>query len=142
MAGHRVSKGSPFNALGSLNSCDAVVIETQDDWFVYRVLPMADEVQDWNPASRPQCAQVAPLTGEYDGVEGREIVDPSDYAQVLPVPKVNASGADALAAATQRILTLTTCHPQFSDRQRMIIHAVLTQSYAKAAGFQPPELAG
>ena len=41
---HRVSKGSPFNELGLLDSCDALVIETQDDWFVYRVLPMQDEI--------------------------------------------------------------------------------------------------
>ena len=40
----------------------------------------------------------------------------------------------------QRVITLTTCHPQFSDRERMIIHGVLTQSYAKAPGFLPPEL--
>ena len=48
VAGHRVSKGSPFNDLGLLASCDALVIETQDDWFVYRVLPMADEVATWS----------------------------------------------------------------------------------------------
>ena len=43
MAGHRVSKGSPFNPLGELSSCDALIIETQDDWFIYRVLPMPEE---------------------------------------------------------------------------------------------------
>ncbi len=141
VAGHRVSKGSPFNALDTLNACDAIVIETQDEWFVYRVLPMADEAIGWNPASRPECADVQPLTGEYDGVVGREIVDPSDYAQVLPVPHVDAVGPAALAAADQRLITLTTCHPQFSDAQRMIIHGVLTKTYAKAPGFLPPELA-
>ena len=52
VAGHRVTKGAPFNALGTLNSCDALVIETQDEWFVYRVLPMADEAAAWNPAAR------------------------------------------------------------------------------------------
>jgi sortase A len=140
VAGHRVSKGAPFNALGTLNSCDAIVIETQSEWFVYRVLPMGDEAASWNPASRAQCAGVAPLTGDYAGVVGREIVDPSDYAQVLPIPHVNATGPEALAAATQRLITLTTCHPQFSDRERMIIHGVLTKTYAKAEGFLPPEL--
>ncbi len=140
VAGHRVSKGSPFNALGTLNSCDAIVIETKDDWFVYRVLPMAAEKASWNPASRPECAEVAPLTGDYTDLTGRVITDPTDYAQVLPVPEVDATGPAAVAAATQRIITLTTCHPQFSDRQRMIIHGVLTKSYAKADGFLPPEL--
>ncbi len=140
VAGHRVSKGAPFNALGTLNSCDALVIETRDEWFVYRVLPMAEEAATWDPAARAQCAGVAPLTGAYAGVVGREIVDPSDYAQVLPIPHVNASGPEALAAADQRLITLTTCHPQFSDRERMIIHGVLTTTYAKADGFVPPEL--
>jgi sortase A len=140
VAGHRVSKGAPFNALGTLNSCDALIVETQDEWFVYRVLPMADEAAGWDGAARPQCAGVAPLTGAYAGVVGREIVDPSDYAQVLPVPHVDATGPEALAAATQRLITLTTCHPQFSDRERMIIHGVLTNTYAKADGFLPPEL--
>jgi len=40
----------------------------------------------------------------------------------------------------ERLITLTTCHPQFSDAQRMIIHGVLVKSYAKAPGFLPPEL--
>ena len=140
VAGHRVSKGAPFNALGTLESCDALIVETRDEWFVYRVLPMAEEVATWDPAARPQCAGVAPLTGAYSGVAGREIVDPSDYAQVLPIPHVDAAGPAALAAADQRLITLTTCHPQFSDRERMIIHGVLTRTYAKADGFLPSEL--
>ena len=59
------------------------------------------------------------------------------YAQVLPVPHVDST---AVPPDAQRVITLTTCHPQFSDRERMIIHGVLTQSYAKAPGFLPPEL--
>ena len=76
-------------------------------------------------------------TGAYDGVFGREITLPTDYAQVLPVPHVDSHRVPADA---QRMITLTTCHPQFSDAQRMIIHGVLVQSYAKSAGFLPPEL--
>ncbi len=139
IAGHRVSKGSPFNDLGLLASCDAIVVETQDDWFVYRVLPMAEEVATWNPAARPQCADVPVQTGQYEGVYGREITLPGDYAQVLPVPHVDSS---AVPPDAQRVITLTTCHPQFSDAERMIMHGVLTASYAKAPGFLPPELTG
>ena len=137
-AGHRVSKGSPFNDLGLLNSCDAVVVQTQDDWFVYRVLPMADEVSDWGKTPRPQCKGVAPGTGPYAGVFGREITEPTDYAQVLPVPHVDST---VVPPNAQRLITLTTCHPQFSDAQRMIIHGVLVRSYGKSPGFLPPELA-
>jgi len=66
VAGHRVSKGSPFNDLGLLNSCDAVVVETQDDWFVYRVLPMAEQESTWAATPRPHCAgvQVQTLSAE------------------------------------------------------------------------------
>jgi sortase A len=137
VAGHRVSKGSPFNDLGLLNSCDAVVVETQDDWFVYRVLPMADEVAGWASTPRAHCDGVGVQTGAYDGVFGREITVPSDYAQVLPIPHVNSTEVPGDA---ERLITLTTCHPQFSDQQRMIIHGVLVRSYAKSSGFLPPEL--
>jgi len=137
VAGHRVSKGSPFNDLGLLASCDAVVVETQDDWFVYRVLPMDDEVATWDQTQHAHCAGVGVQTGPYAGVYGREITVPSDYAQVLPVPHVNNT---VVPPDAQRMITLTTCHPQFSDAQRMIIHGVLVRSYSKSAGFLPPEL--
>ena len=137
VAGHRVSKGSPFNELGLLNSCDSVVIETQSDWFVYRVLPMQNEVASWKTTPHAHCAGVAPQTGQYASTFGREITDPSDYAEVLPVPHVEATTVPSNA---ERLITLTTCHPQFSDAQRMIIHGILVKSYKKAAGFLPPEL--
>jgi len=137
VAGHRVSKGAPFNDLGLLASCDAVVVETRDDWFVYRVLPMAEETATWADTPRPHCEGVGVQTGSYEGVYGREITVPSDYAQVLPVPHVNST---AVPADAERIITLTTCHPQFSDAERMIIHGVLVKSYAKSPGFLPPEL--
>ena len=137
IAGHRVSKGSPFNAMAQLAACDAIIVETKDDWFVYRMLPTEQDDAAWKTTTHPHCAGVAPLTGQYAGVYGREITTPDDYAQVLPVPHVaNAAvPTDAL-----RLITLTTCHPQFSDAERMIIHGVLVKSYAKSAGFLPPEL--
>ena len=137
VAGHRVSKGSPFNDLGLLVSCDALVVETQDDWFVYRVLPMQEEESGWDGTQHAHCAGVGAQTGQYAGVYGREITVPTDFAQVLPVPHVDST---TVPPDAQRVITLTTCHPQFSDRERMIIHGVLTQSYAKAPGFLPPEL--
>jgi sortase A len=138
VAGHRVSKGSPFNDLGLLESCDAVVVQTQDDWFVYRVLPMAEEVAGWSATPRANCDGVQVQTGAYENVFGREITVPADYAQVLPVPHVDSM---LVPPDAQRLITLTTCHPQFSDAERMIVHGVLVRSYAKSSGFLPPELA-
>ena len=137
VAGHRVSKGSPFNNLGLLNSCDAIVIETQSDWFVYRVLPMSSEIATWTSTQHAHCDGVAPQKGAYAGVFGREITVPSDYAQVLPVPHVESTTVPANA---ERLITLTTCHPQFSDTQRMIIHGTLVKTYKKSGSFLPPEL--
>ena len=137
VAGHRVSKGSPFNQLGLLASCDALVIETQSDWFVYRVLPMPNEVAGWTSTGRAHCSGVAPQAGQYSQTFGREITVPADYSQVLPVPHRDST---LVPAGAERLITLTTCHPQFSDTQRMVVHGVLVKSYKKATGFLPPEL--
>lgn len=140
VAGHRVGKGAPFNDLDLLSSCDAIVIETQTDFFVYRVLPHAEELAGWatGKGTQPQCAQVSTLRtnaadgGPYGETSGREIVSPREGDVVWPVPH---KPADMLPKTQQvALLTLTTCHPRFSARQRLIVHAVLTAQYAKAAG--------
>jgi sortase A len=50
---------------------------------------------------------------------GREIVAPDDVAVMLPVPR------QPEATPTQALLTLITCHPQYSARQRLILTAEL-----------------
>ncbi|MEO7125061.1 MAG: class E sortase [Nakamurella sp.] len=137
LAGHRVNKGAPFDDLGLLQSCDAIVIETQSEWYVYRMLPQKDEVATWADTAHAHCAGVSVQTGKYKGVYGQEITTPADIAQVYPVPHVDNT---VVPAGAERLITLTTCHPKFSDRQRMIIHGVLTASYPKADGFVPPEM--
>ncbi|MBB3049602.1 sortase (surface protein transpeptidase) [Prauserella isguenensis] len=137
VAGHRVGKGAPFNDLDLLNSCDPVVIETGDSFYVYRVLPMAGEVDGWaeGKGTQQRCANVAPLQDKqhaYDETFGRRIVLPSRGDAVSPVPY---KARNPLPKASQAsLLTLTTCHPQFSDAERMIIHGVLTNQYKKAQG--------
>ncbi|TKG73354.1 class E sortase [Prauserella endophytica] len=137
VAGHRVGKGAPFNDLDLLNSCDAIVIETADSFYVYRVLPMADEAAGWaeGKGRDPKCANVAPLRdrdGAYAETVGRVIVTPGRGDAVAPVPY---QPADVLPKASQAaLLTLTTCHPRFSDRERMIIHSVLTNQLKKQPG--------
>ena len=138
MAGHRVNKGAPFNDLDLLNSCDAIVIETVDAWFVYRMLPTEQESAGWSSAAhaalRWRRARRPGSTPEFR---------PGDHrpqrlsSRCFRCPHVNSTTVPANA---ERLITLTTCHPQFSDAQRMIIHGVLVKSYKKAAGFLPPEL--
>ncbi|WP_229787144.1 class E sortase [Actinokineospora fastidiosa] len=134
VAGHRVGKGAPFNDLDLLNPCDAIVIETQTDWFVYRMLPTSDQPVD--PAD-PRCKGVEAQEGEYAAAVGRRIVTPDKGEVVLPVP----GNADAQVPKDQlkRMMTLTTCHPKFSNAQRMIVHAVLVREQPKGDDL-PPEL--
>jgi sortase A len=61
-------------------------------------------------------------------VTGTRIVRPSAIEVTYPVP------GDRGAAPTQQLLTLTTCHPRFSARQRMVVSARLTATDLKSAG--------
>ena len=105
LAGHRVGKGSPFLDADELLPGDPIVVETATSWYVYRVLG-------------------TPGTTDYgtdaNGVPGQQIVTPDRVDVIAPVP-----GGAADAAPAGAYLTLTTCHPKYSARQRLIVHAAL-----------------
>jgi sortase A len=129
VAGHRVGKGAPFNDLDLLESCDAIVVETKTHWTTYRMLPKKSEVAKWSKTGTdPRCARVSPLGAPYDKTFGQEIVTPDKGTVISPVP--NFAGPTPTAQQVA-LLTLTTCHPKFSDRQRLIVHAVMTDNVAK-----------
>ena len=121
LAGHRVGKGSPFLDTDKLVPGDAIVVETAQNWYVYRVL-----------------GDVA--TGDYttdaSGIPGQQIVKPDDVSVIAPTP--DAAGA----APSGAYLTLTTCHPKYSAKQRLIVHAVLDGDPVSKAEFPdgPPAL--
>jgi sortase (surface protein transpeptidase) len=112
IAGHRTTYGSPFRDLDQLKPGDPIVVETADSWFVYRVLG-------------------DPATGDYtsdpSGIPGQQIVRPEDVEVISPTPNAAAD-----AAPTGAYLTLTTCHPRYSARQRLVIHARLDAAVSKA----------
>jgi sortase A len=62
---------------------------------------------------------------DYQGAEYRYLVTesflttPGNGDVVAPVP------GDPTARPTEALITLTTCHPRFSGRERLIIHGVL-----------------
>jgi len=122
IAGHRTTYGSPFRDLDLVQPGDPIIVETADNWFVYRVLGNA-------------------ATGDFEsdpsGIPGREIVSPEDVAVVNPTPNAAAG-----APPTGAYLTLTTCHPRFSARQRLIVHAVLDGAAVSKADMPdgPPAL--
>lgn len=143
VAGHRVGKGAPFNDLDLLRSCDAIVIETQTDWYVYRVLPMKGEATGWDQGrgALPQCTDVQPLGEPYQNVVGQQIVLPSQSEVIAPIP--GEPGVEAPADRRAALITLTTCHPRFSAKQRLIVHGVFTDQYPKDPanpGARPVEL--
>ena len=134
-----MSKGSPFNDLGLLNSCDAVVIETAGR--LVRLPGAADAGRGrllGTHATRRTATGWPRRPAQYAGVFGREITDA--VATTRRCCRCRTSTSTTVPADAERLITLTTCHPQFSDAQRMIIHGVLVKSYTKAAGFLPPEL--
>jgi sortase A len=143
VAGHRVGKGAPFNDLDLLRSCDAIVIETQTDWFVYRLLPMAGEATGWEQGrgASAQCTDVRPLGTPYEHVVGRQIVLPSQSSVIAPIP--NYPERVAPPDRQVALISLTTCHPRFSAKQRLIVHGVFTKQYPKDPanpGALPTEL--
>ena len=121
IAGHRVGKGSPFLNLDKLKAGSAIVIRTKSFWYTYRVVG--------GPGGNADAVSVL-------GFPGREIVDPSDVGVIAPVPDKPG------AKPTQRVLTLTTCHPKFTARQRMVIHAELEGTPFPVSQGVPPSMTG
>ena len=147
LAGHRNGSGAVFEHLDRLGSCDAVVIETATQWLTYRVLPV-----EAGSAERLAAAQncLAPeqsdriATGDYAHVRGVHVTSPDAVEVIAPVPGAAGGssaagtaeevGAAEIAGAPERLLTLTTCHPMYSNAERLIVHAVLTETTAKTDG--------
>ncbi|RNE50042.1 class E sortase [Corynebacterium alimapuense] len=140
VAGHRVGKGAPFNDLDNLEVCDAVVIETQTDWVTYRILPI-DATGDVRRAEASECLSPEQVervsTGDYSAVNGRHITLPGAIEVINPIPgSTEVNSTEGL----EGLITLTTCHPRFSNAQRMIIHAMEVESTPKTDGQRPAVL--
>lgn len=72
------------------------------------------------------------------------IVMPDEVEVIAPVPGL-ASG-EPVPELTERFITLTTCHPMFSARERFIVHGTLTSwmpvSQGTPAALAPPAEGG
>jgi len=117
VAGHRVGKGEPFLNLDKLRPGDPVIVETESTWFVYRVKGnrTSGEVTAMNK----------------DGIPGREIISPTDGDVLLPVPDHPGS------KPTERLMTMTTCHPKFTASRRMVVYAKLATK-VPSSGLKMP----
>ena len=148
LAGHRNGSGAVFQYIDRLQPCDPVVIETETQWMTYRVLPVAQDY-DQRLAEASDCMDHTTADrlagGEYSQVQGNHITTPDAVEVLSPVPggpwppvDENPREDDETLGRQplERMLTLTTCHPQFSNAERLIVHAVLTETTAKTD--QPP----
>lgn len=66
---------------------------------------------------------------------GEQVVAPTAVEVTYPVP-----GRPGVAP-TQRLLTMTTCNPRYSARQRLVVSARLQSAQAKGPGVVPTALA-
>lgn len=100
------------------------MVETRNTWDTYRVLPI-NATGTGRRKAAAECftpERVEQLTtGDYAAVQGRHITLPGDIRVPDPVPGQVIEFSGELAG----VLTLTTCHPQFSYAERMIVHGML-----------------
>lgn len=102
VSGHRTTYLAPFKRVDRLLVGDAIIVETDDVWFTYRV-------------------------------RSKRVVAPTALEVAAPVP------FHAGKKPAKRRITLTTCHPMYTARQRLIIFGELTRARPKSAG-RPPAL--
>jgi sortase A len=119
VAGHRTTYLAPFNNIDRLQPGDAIVLETRDRWYTYTVRDM-------------------PTTPGYPAVPYQEIVDPTRVEVAYAVP----DQPDPAAKPSLRMLTFTSCNPKYSAAQRIVVHALLTDTMQKSGDQLPPALAG
>lgn len=98
IAGHRTTYGAPFNRLDEIRAGDPIIVETAIGTHVY-------VVRD-------------PRTIH----EETRMIDVGDDAGWMAVDATSLWVVDPLEGA---FLTLTTCHPEFSSRQRLVVVAEL-----------------
>jgi sortase A len=110
VAGHRTTYLHPFYNINELQPGDAVVVETRQSWFTYRV-------------------QNIPRTK----AKYQEVVSPTDVSVAYPVP----DQPNAALAPTQRVFTLTSCNPRYSAVQRIVVHGVLVATQSRLQGLPP-----
>ncbi|MEN0129286.1 MAG: class E sortase [Brevundimonas sp.] len=110
VAGHRTTYAKPFNRILELKKGDPVVVRTV--------------TLDGGPGTD---------TWYVYRVVSTQVVAPTQVDVIAPVPN------DPSAKPTKRMMTMTTCHPMFSARERFIVHLELDY-WAPVSSGTPAEL--
>jgi len=106
VAGHRTTYQHPFKDIANLRRGDYIVLETKQHWFTYRIEDIPGTNAPW-----------------------KEIVQPTAVQVAYPVPDQPDPGK----TPTLKVLTFTSCHPEYSARERYVIHALLISDTLKPA---------
>src|SRR5262249_166616 len=106
IAGHRTTYLHPFKQIADLRRGDYLVLETKDHWFTYRIEDIPGTNIPW-----------------------KEIVDPTAVQVAFSVP----DQPDPSKTPSLKLLTLTSCNPEYSAAQRYVIHAMLVDDTRKPA---------
>lgn len=139
IAGHRDGWNAPFGDLDAFETCDEITIETATATITYRVLPTAtsptERVKQVTTGGCFDEEMQAALVDDpsYNRVPGRHVVPPETTSAVYPIPGVFDPDATPARGVGLELLTLTTCHPHWSNAQRLIVHAVQTNVEYKPA---------
>lgn len=113
-AAHRDGNGAPFDDIDRLGTCDDIIVETQSAVYRYKVLPVD------GMAGRGEAFECVPEGTVVPDVPGRHIVDPNQTEVIAPYGEAS-------------MVTFTTCHPQWSNTHRLIVHGVLAGVEPKGA---------
>jgi sortase A len=106
VAGHRTTYLHPFKDIANLRRGDYIVLETKSHWFTYRIEDIPGTNIPW-----------------------KEIVEPTAVQVAYAVP----DQPDPAKAPTLKLLTFTSCNPEYSARQRYVVHAMLVADTVKPA---------
>lgn len=130
LAAHRDGWMKPFADIDKLHTCSEVTIETRDRILTYRVVSSEDSPEkrfDENKACMSERMSSALNRKGYRDMPGRSVVDPNAGSVTWSVPRVSTDPMDADVS----LLTLTTCHPHWSNAHRYVVHAVNVSSEYK-----------
>lgn len=110
---HRDMRGSRMYDADKLVAGDAVIVETEDVYYVYKIVNthVVKPTDVWVISADPFVAENAIKEGREPGE-----IEPS-----------------------RRLLTITTCHPLYTARERLIVHAEFSH-WVKRSDGMPEEL--